>query len=297
MPQRIRNATHSPSAHGVDAANAFFVRRLMRNSFLDELRTGAAGRGIAVHRALVENDAAGAVTVGIGARLANGKWDAGQWTQATTTFTDDTTDAQDAGASDFPLHVAGTNNDGHLIACLEPFSAVLYDIGTAFVDTDGGATEEWSYWDGTQFTAFTPLARTANPMFAATGRNEMLFQPPADWATATSTQITGLATGSWYVIRYRATDAPSGVGAVAASATTIQVWDPLRVAFGQTGGDATADLVPPSSGGLLLCGDGEGLVVAISTANAGNLVSVCGEDVGNAGVLGGEEGATSAVTP
>jgi len=289
--RRLRVAA---GGYGPDAANTFFSTALMRNSFLTELRSGQTGSGIVVKHALVENDSASVVLMALGARLANTKWIAGQWTEATSSFTDDTTDAQDAGASDVALQ--GAINDGHIIACLEKFTAVLYDVGTAAVDAGGagGVTGEWMYWNGSAWTALTTLAVSGTSRFYVAGRNEVLFAAPTDWATATSTEITGLNAGSWYAIRYRATDAPSDTAALA---TTIQVWDALRVARGQIAANTTELLVDNSNSGVLVAGDGEGLTVCTTTADADNLVSVVGEWMGEAAVLGAERGRTSSATP
>lgn len=290
-----------------DAANTFYVRRLMRNSYMDELRTGQDGNGMMVRRAIVENDSASAVTLGIGARLHNDKWLVGSWTAGTSTLGNTaayTADAQDAGASDVPLSTT-TNNDGHIIGCAEPFSAVLYDVGTAALDAGGaaGVTGAWTYWNGSSFAALTPIANTiggsdggtANRFYTAT-RYEVVFEPPSDWRPATSSSVTGAPTthpitgtaapsNGWYFIRYAATDAPS---TSEAKASTIQVWDPLRVALSQVAANTVADLSP--NGDLLVTGSGEGLVVCITTADAGNLVSIVGEDVGHAQVVGGSDG-------
>lgn len=293
MPNVKRQRTGP--GRGPDAANTFFVSALMRNSFLDEVRTAATGAGIAVKHAILENDSASTVLMGIGARLANAKWIAGQWATATSAFTDDTTDAQDAGASDVALQTT-TANDGHIIACLEKFTAVVYDVGTAAVDSGGagGVTGEWTYWNGAAWSALTTLAVSGTSRFYVAGRNEVLFAAPTDWATATSTEITGLNAGSWYAIRYRATAEPD---TTAALATTIQVWDALRVVRGQIAANTTEVLINASDEGVLVAGAGEGLVVCTTTADADNFVSMACEWAGFAGVLGGEQGATSSATP
>src|SRR3990167_10043726 len=183
MPNPKRQRGSSPNGHGPDAANTFFVNAFMRNSFLDEVRTGISGAGVVVKHALVENDSASVVLMALGARLANAKWIAGQWATATSAFSDDTTDAQDAGASDFALQTT-TANDGHIIACLEKFTAVLYDVGTAAVDAGGagGVTGEWTYWNGTAWAALATIAVSCTSRFYVAGRNEVLFVAPSDWA-------------------------------------------------------------------------------------------------------------------
>src|SRR5574337_230149 len=51
----------------------------------------------------IQNRTGGAIQCGIGGRLHPTYWRAGQWTHGITTFVDDTIDAQDAGANDFPM--------------------------------------------------------------------------------------------------------------------------------------------------------------------------------------------------
>ena len=298
MPNTTRQRVTSANGHGPDAANTFFVSVIMRNSFLDEVRTNVTGAGVVIKHALLENDSASVVLMGIGARLANAKWIAGQWTAATSAFADDSTDAKSAAASDFALQTT-TDNDGHIIACLEKFSAVLYDVGTAAVDAAGagGVTGEWTYWNGSAWSALTTLAVSGTSRFYVAGRNEVLFAAPTDWATATSTEITGLNAGSWYAVRYRAAGAGGAPDTTAALATTIQVWDPLRIVRGQIAANTTEIFVDASDEGVLVAGAGEGLVVCTTTADAGNFLSMACEWMGEAGVLGGPLGATASSTP
>src|SRR5438552_125372 len=50
----------------------------------------------------MHNRAGGAIFAGMAVRIPNQFWQAGQWTDATTTYTDDTADAQSAAGNDFP---------------------------------------------------------------------------------------------------------------------------------------------------------------------------------------------------
>ena len=110
-------------------------------------------------------------------------WVAGQWTEATHTFTDDTTDAQDVGTSDFALS-STMDNDGHMIGAYGKFEQVIYTIGTA---DDGTGIYEYRYWDGTFWQAL-PLLTTPN--FAATGTHTLSFVAPEDWRQGAPTGIT-----------------------------------------------------------------------------------------------------------
>ena len=144
------------------------------------------------------------------------EWAAGQWANGTTTYTDDTTDAQDADANDFAISSL-TNNDGHLVGARSRFSEVAYTLGTAHAG--GAPVYEYIYWNG---TAWTALTLTATPNFGTTGLQTLGFQLPTDWVRQRPTGVTFPATfdGDRYWIRVRATTAPT---TTAASATIVRV--------------------------------------------------------------------------
>src|SRR3990172_1572294 len=53
--------------------------------------------------AQVQNRSGGTAVVGVGVHIDPSQWFAGQWTDATLIYTDDTADAQNGTVSDFPL--------------------------------------------------------------------------------------------------------------------------------------------------------------------------------------------------
>lgn len=138
--------------------------------------------------------------------MVSTSWVAGQWTDATQTYTDDSGDAQDTDANDFALS-STIDNDGHMIGAYGMFSQVVYTIGTA---DDGTATHEYTYHDG---TLWRPLTLLTTPNFGATGTQALAFVPPEEWRQGTPLGITfpaGLDTSRFW-IRVRATAAPGGL--------------------------------------------------------------------------------------
>lgn len=162
----------------------------------------------------IHNRSGGSAYVGIGGRLPQSLWTAGQIVAAGS-YTDDTMDAQDAGANDFALTTT-TNNDGFGVFGLVPFSIVSIIVGTAAAGGspawDLAYTKAGGSW-GTITNAYV------SPLFTSTGEQLIWFEPPTDWAPAEAGHGTGVPTGQ-YGIRVRATTAPN---ATAGLATNIVV--------------------------------------------------------------------------
>ena len=168
---------------------------------------------------------------GLGVRIPNHLWRAGtSATGSPNVYTDDTTDAQDAGTGDFPLETT-TNNDGHMIFCQVPFNAISYDIGTASVAGAGYAhdlaysDEEGDAWVTLTNPFINSFGTTAVGVTGTTIANEALvvFDVPSRWGKTTESGAATLATGApvgYYGFRMRATDAPS----TAAEADSISLY-------------------------------------------------------------------------
>ena len=185
-------------------------------------RGGAGIGGWEIH-----NRSSATVNYGIGFRIANTAWVAGQYTHAGTTFTDDTTDAQDAGATDFALETL-TDNDGFIVACKYPFNALSINIGTA----GAGATPSvhdmaYSNLAGTGWTTLTTTNAFVAPVAVwAAVSTPVIWVPPADWGNVAANgaaPFDNIPVG-YYAIRIRATTANAGAGLVAAVATAMEVW-------------------------------------------------------------------------
>jgi len=207
--------------------------------------------------------AAGAYTVGIGVRIPNDLWFAGAWVNATTTYTDDTEDAQDAGANDFPLETL-TNNDGYIVLSKVKFSVVSLDVGTASVDaTDPARAARYS--SGGTWAALTTLVLDGEATEYSTGEQLLVFAPPADWEVTTGAEGTGIPAG-YYALNVRATTAPDGTAGVADSLSVYMVY------FLQTltaAGSVEYNLAPVE----MWMPHGDALVALFSTANAANRVT------------------------
>ena len=224
---------------------------------------------------------------GIGVRIPNQYWLAGSWVEATTTWGNDTTDAQDAGGADFALETT-TNNDGHAIFCQVPFNAISYDIGTASV-AGAGYAHDFAYSDeeGDAWVTLTNLfvndfGTAAIPLTGTTAANEALlvFDVPSRWGRTTPTGAATLATDApvgYYGFRVRATDAPD----TAAVADTLSLYrlyflteavadnGTLAQDFGAKDFVMAWDHLNPT--GELY---GDALVALFSTADSGNRLTV-----------------------
>ena len=235
--------------------------------------TGAASEhtsreGILIRRFELHNRSGGAASAGIGFRLANQYWVAGKFTGAGV-FTDDTADAQDAGANDFILGTDETD-DGFVIAATVPFDWFSINVGTAEVDAGGATVPDHAvrYSDaaGTGWTAlgaggaYTDQFTLTNTVIG-TGAREFVWQKPSDWGAVVS--LGGIPAGMYAI---SVTTAQTEVGDTAALATAVEVGTLLSV-------EAVADNGLYSSEALCFWEPkAEGLIAYFSTANAGNRV-------------------------
>jgi hypothetical protein len=180
-------------------------------------RSATDGLRAQIALASIQNRSAATVNVGVGVRLSTSMWHAGQWVNATTTYTDDTTDFQDAGASDAALETL-TNNDGFIVSAYRPFNALSIKVGTASAN---GPVRTLEYSSGTstwtEITNYISFAGSSANFSA--GENVIVWIPPANWAVMAVGHGTGVRTGE-YGIRVRATTAP---GTTAALATSMSV--------------------------------------------------------------------------
>lgn len=137
-----------------------------------------------------------------------------QLTQVTAdnggTLTDETEDADDAGASDALLPVAATTDFGYFGFRL-PYDQLDFDIGTAWT---GSPVFTWEYWSGSAWSSLSGVTGGAT-FGGSTGANTVSWTRPGDWATTT---VTGVQESeALYFVRYDVTTA----GSADASATTI----------------------------------------------------------------------------
>ena len=222
-----------------------------------------AGIGLGYFR--LHNRSGGAISMGIGVRIPNRFWKAGQWVQADATpFTDDTDDAQDAGANDFPLETTVTNS-GCVLHSSVLFNAVSFDIGTA--STGGGAVRAVRYSNaaGDGWTDSANLfLQDASSGDMATGENLIVWAPQADWGLTQAAGLSGIP-GGRYALNLRATTAP--ITAASANSLSLYRLYHLTEAVADNG---TLETFPPAEEVMV---PGDALVAFFQTANNQNCVT------------------------
>jgi len=153
---------------------------------------------------------------GIGFRWANRTWQAGQWTEVGSVFTDDTVDAQDTGADDFALETT-TVNDGFLILSTRPFGWVSINVTTAGAATANTHSVRYSNFAGTGWTAVDVQSAYedtfTNAADYAAGEIRFVWSPPSNWGKVTS---IGTIPAGVYALNVRAT-VVAGAAALAGS--------------------------------------------------------------------------------
>ena len=101
-------------------------------------------------------------------------------------WVDDTTDANDAGATDFNLAAAyPVLNDCTYFGLGEKFPMVRVDVGTQGVATWTYLAEYWKS-DLTWATVPAPITGGAGLPTAAAGNQQVQFEPPSDWIANTA---------------------------------------------------------------------------------------------------------------
>ena len=200
-------------------------------------------------------------------------WTAGQWVDATTTFTDDTVDAQDVDTNDFALETT-TVSDGFVLGATIPFGAVSLDVTTAGSGT--ATTHTFEFWNGVAWTLIAAaglLVDIARAVDWPSGEDLILFDPPVSWAKGGSG--TGVPSDKYH-IRIKRTNA---VQATAALARRIYVGVVL----------ASIDAVAANGSYTLVSGGGQMDVpdyipfvgMAVGTADAGNNFTIITDVVEN----------------
>lgn len=227
-------------------------------------RGESGGSNLQVAYMRLQNRSETDAVVAMGVRLNTGIWKAGQWVHATTTYTDDTADFQDVGATDAALETT-TNNDGFLVSSGVLFNGLSINVSTASVGTPVRVLE---YSTGTSSWATLTNALSFDGAGANynTAENVIVFAPPTDWARMTSSHGTGVTVGH-YGLRVRATTAPSTAG-IAASMSVHRLYFPIEVLS-----DNNVYEIPLGSMYATLEPNGDALVAYFSVSNPQNLVS------------------------
>jgi len=290
MANRKRFSLRHSHAYGPDFANSLFIsQRLSKSTFLTELQSAQTGTGAVAYRVMLANKGDASLAIGLGPELESSKWTVGTFAAGGSEFAAGTY-TDDADQATVTLSAVGSANSGHVVAATEPFSAIRYT--TSGVVEAGALDRAWYYWNGTLWVDMTTthvLKTTvaADVVIPASSTYEVVFQPPAEWVTADSDDITGLNSGNWYCIRMGYKTQPD----TAAVAASLKVVHPLRLSVQLADADGEFEYV--STRGIPLTGDGEALwAVQTGTADAtlANMkyVTVIGENAGEAGTLGSE---------
>lgn len=225
---------------------------------------------LALGEITIENASGGAVDVGIGYKVADGRWKAGQYVDATTTYTDDTTDAQDSDTNDFALTTL-TNNDGFIVQSFEKFNLLGLTKTTA---GNGASTLEYNYWNGSAWVALTTKETLGD--LTGTGDVFLAFLAPHDWAKSSASAATGIDT-NMYALRVRATTAP-----VTTAALASLLWIGVLPFFKESLANNTQFSVDRETDPIIFPG-GAGLLPYFGgTANANNMVSARYRTIGEA---------------
>lgn len=181
--------------------------------------------GVGLGPVILHNRSGGAANVGIGVRIPNSYWYAGQWVDTTPAYTDDTADAQDLplATADFELETT-TNNDGFVVASRVPFNAVSIAVVTASVGSPVRAVR-YSNATGDDWTNFANLYQqdASATNYSATAEQVIVFDPPADWGRTQTGGLSGIPQGL-YAINVRATTAPTTAGVASAMEIYYLPW-------------------------------------------------------------------------
>jgi len=233
--------------------------------FSDTVLAPATGDRLYVKSVEVGNSVGSAQALGWGYKLPNAMWKAGQWDDSeTASYIEDTTHAQDSTVNNFALTTT-TNNDGIVVAAMEPFNVIGIDVGTA-----GGSapTLEYTYWNG---SSWATLNTFKTPDLTNTSAYQYLvFHTPGDWdvTAAGDTPVdTDTVPAGYYAVRIRATGAPSTTAANGDS-----IWVGVLKDFVEEVDDGKSiEWTAASDAGLRIPG-GAALTPFCETANAGNWV-------------------------
>lgn len=236
--------------------------------------------GLGVGSFSMQNRSGSTAVLGLGVRIPNHMWVAGQWTNAAgTPYAADTTDAQSDGGADFALETT-TANDGFVVASQVPFNAISVDVSTASV---GSPVRAVRYTDpeGDAWIDFANLliqdgASTNLSVSGTTDANEyvIVWQVPTNWGRVQAAGLSGIPR-DLYAINVRATTAPT-TAAVADSLSIYRLYfttegitdnSILTQDFGAKDFEMARN---PSTGELY----GDALVALFGTANNQNLVNV-----------------------
>ena len=223
-----------------------------------------SGNNLVFVGATVNNRAGSAQIMGVGFKIINSRWKAGQWDEsAGPSYTDDTEDAQDAGTNDFALFTT-TNDDGFVVQADDQFGIIGIDVTTAEAGSPVYVVE---YWNG---SAWTDLTTITEPASYTAAEQLIAFAPPIDWTALASGDVPvdtdGLDAGK-YAIKVDASTAPS-TAPLAATLWVAKLYDYKE----DVADNSVLNIIPEDPRGLRMQA-GEELIPMFQTTSANNSVT------------------------
>ena len=186
----------------------------------------------------LQNNSSGADLIGgVGLRIANRHWNAGQWDDSGATailqYIEDTTDAQDRDSVDDFSWLCAADDDGFAIGSEIPWGWLTMDIDT---ENSANAATLFEYWD--QSGAWALPAATSVKMSelivsagkTGTGETTYVWDPAQDWGKSGETYAgsvlaspnSAMPTGMYWA-RFRIDGADVSAGNITASAIEIGI--------------------------------------------------------------------------
>ena len=224
---------------------------------------------IMVGRVEIGNSSGADASAGWGFQPADASWKAGQvsfdGTDTMDSYTEDTTDAQDAGTGDFALTTT-TNDDGFAVQAATPFNVIGVTVSQAAAG--GSPAYEYYYWNGSIWATLNVLS-AFDP--SGTGDKYVTFLAPHDWAAFTATDepvATYGFTAGLYGVAVIAATAPSSTAALA-----TKIWPVRLLDYIETVGDGQS-VVRRYDHGMAKIPSGSSLVPYCSTADNANWITI-----------------------
>lgn len=220
--------------------------------------------GIAVGGASLHNRSGGSAQVGLAVRFPTTIWEAGQVTAAGA-LTDDTTDAQDPGTGDFPLHDRADSGSGFLVGCDVPVN--ILGVVQSVSGDQTGSTKIVDYWNGSAWTDILASLLIADAIIGDAGAEKVLCWPqPPDQAKGGSG--TGV-NANRYNIRVRHTTTGAGASDPMASQLFVGF---AKMQIEALPNNSLASLIREHE--FLFPPQGDALFPVFSTADRGNTCEV-----------------------
>ena len=269
-PSRFR--MYRGRVDGADTANLHTLGKVSASA-VTSYDLSSSAEGLILDTLSLDNSAASHVFVG--GRFPNDAWKMWRWDESKANGTEV---ASGGNGGDITTAMQGTSanqeistldaNDGWVIGASRKFSTIIISVDQV---TNGEVTDEFSYWNGSSWTALTqsdficikdaggtkpaqggnltlndenvPVGSTN--LWANTAETLIVFSMPLDWEkTTTSSTTTNVAQGGvddgYYALRWRNTDDPNDAKNVVRAdyvrvgcATRLVIWSLADITTGE----------------------------------------------------------------